>query len=114
MTLQHVVEQLHLSVRTGADRLDRTVTGGYAGDLMSDVIAHSTPGDLWITMQVHVNIVAVAVLKELSAILLVQGREPDPETLARAAEQHVTILIGTLPAFRASGELYRLLNGAPT
>ncbi len=47
-------------------------------------------------MQVHVNIVAVAVLKELSAILLVQGREPDPETLARAVEQHVTILIGPL------------------
>jgi hypothetical protein len=112
MTLQHVVEQLHLTVRAGADRLDRTVTGGYAGDLMSDVIAHSTAGDLWITMQVHVNIVAV--VKELSAILLVQGREPDPETLVRATEQHVTILIGTLPAFSASGELYRLLNGTPT
>jgi hypothetical protein len=114
MTLQHVVEQLQLTVRTGADHLDRTVTGGYTGDLMSDVIAHGTPGDLWITMQVHVNIVAVAVLKELSAILLVQGREPDPDTVVRAAEHHVTILIGSFPAFRASGELYRLLNGVPT
>jgi len=111
MTLQDVVNRMHLTVRAGEDRLDRTVTGGYAGDLMSDVIAHSSPGNLWITMQVHVNIVAVAVLKDLSGILLVRSREPDAETLRRAVEEHVTILIGDTPAFTACGELHGLLQG---
>jgi len=63
MRLREVVEGLHLSVRRGEDQLDQDVTGGFAGDLLSDVIAHSKAGDVWVTMQVHVNIVAVAVLK---------------------------------------------------
>jgi hypothetical protein len=110
MTLQDVVELLHLTVRTGGDRLDRRVTGGYTGDLMSDVIANSQAGEVWFTMQSHVNVVAVAVLKDLSAVVLVRGREPDPDTLRRAAEEHVPILTGDRPAFTLSGELYQLLQ----
>lgn len=111
MTLNDIVEQLHLSVRCGGDRLGRTITGGYAGDLMSDVIANGKPGDLWITMQRHVNIIAVAVLKDIAGIIIVQGREPAGETISRGAAEHIPVLVGDLPAFETAARLHALLAG---
>jgi hypothetical protein len=111
MTLEDIVEQLHLSVRCCGDHLGRNITGGYTGDLMSDVIANGKPGNLWITMQIHVNIVAVAVLKELAGIIIVQGREPAEDTMSRAAAEQVPIVVSELPAFEIAGRLHALLAG---
>ena len=111
MTLKEVVEQLHLSVRCCGDQLERNISGGYTGDLMSDVIANGKPGNLWITMQIHVNIIAVAVLKDIAGIIIVQGREPAPDTSSRAVSEHVPILVSELPAFEIAGRLYALLAG---
>jgi len=58
MTLNEVVNSLGLTVCCGGDKLQHEVAGGYASDLLSDVIANSKPGSVWVTMQVHVNIVA--------------------------------------------------------
>jgi hypothetical protein len=108
MRLKEIVDPLNLTVQCGAEHLDRDVTGGYASDLLSDVIANSKAGNVWITMQVHVNIVAVAVLKELAAIIIVQGRAPAEDTLTKAREEHVPILVSPLPAFETAGRLYAL------
>ena len=110
MRLKDIVERMPLSVGCGADRLDEDVRGGYAGDLLSDVIANSAAGDLWITMQVHVNIVAVAVLKDLAGIILIGGREPAEETLRKATSEHVPILLSRLSAFETAGKLYSIIN----
>ncbi|MDP2887230.1 MAG: DRTGG domain-containing protein [Ignavibacteria bacterium] len=108
MKLKEVVERLNLRVLCGNEHLDREVTGGYSGDLLSDVIANSKGGNVWITLQVHVNIVAVAVLKELAAIIIVQGRSVAEETLTKAREENVIILVSELPAFETAGKLNRL------
>jgi len=108
MTVRHIVEKLGLTVCCGSETLNRHVTGGYAGDLLSDVMANSTAGNVWITMQVHTNIVAIAVLKELAAIILVNGRRPTEETLARAGEEKIIILSGSAQAFETAGRLYAL------
>jgi TPP-dependent 2-oxoacid decarboxylase len=108
MKIREIVEKLDLKVRCGADHLDREVTGGFAGDMLSNVIAQSKSGNVWLTMQVHVNIVAVAVLKELAAIILVQGKEPAEDTLKKALEEKVTIIVSDLPAFETAGKLYGL------
>ena len=80
-------------------------------DLLSDVIANAKAGDVWVTLQVHPNIVAVAALKELSGIVLVNGRQPEVETLDRANEEGIPILITEMPAFELVGELYKLIEG---
>ncbi len=108
MKLREISERLGLVVRCGDDKLDQEVTGGYAGDLLSDVMANSQTGNLWITMQVHVNTVAVAVLKDLSAIVLVQGREPAEDTLRKAREERVAILVSKQSTFDVVGRLYEL------
>ena len=60
MNIETIVEKLNLKVRSTSDRLNNDFKGGYTGDLLSDVMANSHEGDIWITRQVHQNIVAVA------------------------------------------------------
>ena len=113
MKLVDVVKELELEVRTGRESLEREVTGGYASDLMSDVIAHAAEGNVWVTLQTHQNIVAVACLKDLAGIVLVNGREPEEGTVERAEVEHMPIMVSTLPAFDLVGRLYALgIGGA--
>ena len=84
------------------------VTGAYVSDLLSDVMAHAEKGMVWITLQVHQNIVAVATLKELAAIVIVAGREPESDTIEKAEQQKVPILRTKLTAFEIAGRMYEL------
>jgi len=93
--------------------LSNEVTGGYASDLLSDVIANSREGDVWITLQCHVNVVAVASMKDLAGIILVNDRQPDPDAAEKAEEEGIAILVSGLPAFEVIGRLYGLgIRGA--
>ena len=108
MKLSEIVKKLNLDVKSGEARLDSDVSRGYVSDLMSDVIANAKKGDLWITLQVHINVVAVATMKELSGIILINGREPEAATLEKAKDENIPILISQLPAFEVAGRLYEL------
>ena len=99
MTLKKIVEALNLVVKTGETLLDRPVRGGYAADLLSDVLAHARKDNVWITLQTHINIVAVASAKELGGIIIVNGRTPDEETLRKAEEEQIPILISPLSTY---------------
>ena len=108
MTIREVVDSSQLQILACPEGLDKEITGGYASDLLSDVIAHTRAGNLWVTMQTHRNIIAVATLKELAAVVLVNGRTPDPETLEKAREEKVIVLGSRLPAFELVGRLYQM------
>ncbi len=109
MNVQDVVKALRLEVVAGSAGLDREVTGGYSGDLLSDVMARAKPGDLWITIQGHQNIVAVAVLTEVAGIIVCGGVEPERDTLERADREEVPILRTSMNAFESAGKLHALL-----
>jgi hypothetical protein len=108
MKLTELIQKLNLSVRSAKGSLEREVTGGYASDLLSDVIAHSKEQNLWITLQVHQNIVAVASMKNLAGIIIVNGREPEQETIEKAEAENVAIMVTEMPAFELIGRLYKL------
>ncbi len=110
MTLTEVVEKLGLRVLTSKGVGDTTVTGGYTCDLLSDVMGNSKMGNIWITMQTHGNVLAVAKLKDLAGIVFVNGRRSDEETIRKADEEHVTVLGTDESAFSISGQLYQLLE----
>ena len=115
MNLNQLAESLGLEVRAGGSALATEVRGGYASDLVSDVIAHGREGDVWVTLQTHQNTVAVASMKALAAIVLVNGREPEPDTLEKAGEEGIPLLVSSLPAFELIGRLYSLgLSGTRT
>jgi hypothetical protein len=111
LTLKDVVRDLHLSVHGSTEALERGVSGGYVGDVLSDVLAHGKAGSLWVTMQTHKNIVAVAVLKDLAGIIVVQGRQPSPEAIKKAGEERVVLMVSEAPAFETVGALSTLVAG---
>jgi hypothetical protein len=108
MKLADLVDKLNLEVRSARDRLGQEVTGGYASDLLSDVIANGCEGNVWITLQIHQNIVAVAVMKDLAGIILVNGRQPEEETVEKAEAENIPVMVSNLPAFELVGRLYGL------
>ena len=83
MKLDEIVKTCNLQVACGEEQLMKEVSGGYSSDLLSDVMANSKKGDIWITLQIHPNVVAVAMLKELAGIVMINGRKPEDETIKR-------------------------------
>ncbi len=85
---------------------DREITGGYCGDLLSWVMAHAQKGNLWITVQTHVNIVAIGILLELSCIIVPEDIDVEKETIEKAMEEDIAILKSQLNSF----EIAKLLS----
>ena len=106
MKLDEIIKACNLQIACGNRLSDRDVTGGYASDLLSDVMANSRKGDIWITLQVHPNIVAVAKLKEIIGIIMINGRKPEKETITKAQAEGLPIMTTDMPAFEIIGKLY--------
>ncbi|MBN1755970.1 serine kinase [bacterium] len=108
LKLKDIIPELELKPASQNFDSNHEVTGGYASDLLSDVIANAEKNYLWITLQTHENIIAVAVLKELAGIILINDREPDPNTLSKAEKEGIALLLTPLPAFEVVGRLYQM------
>lgn len=108
MTIQEIVKALSLKVISGQSNLDKLVSGGYASDLLSNVMGQANAGNIWVTMQGHQNIVAVALLAGLTAIVIAGGVEPDPEAVRKAETEEIVMLTTTLSAYEVVGRLYQL------
>ena len=112
MNLNEIKEKLQLNIISGEEYLNIDVSGGYSSDLLSDVIANSQEKNLWITLQTHQNIVAVAKLKDLAGIIIVNNREPNSDTIEKASEEKVPLFSTNLTAYEMSGKLYSLMNSS--
>ena len=110
MKLNDIVNELSLDVKSFKDGLQNSVTGAYVSDLLSDVMANSKEGNIWITLQTHLNIVAVASLKGIKGIIIVSNRPVPEETLKKAEEEKLTVMTTPLPAFEIAGRIYDLLK----
>lgn len=110
MNLNSIIEKLALENLTPEVAVDasRDVTGAYASDLLSDVLANAPQGGVLITVQVHMNVVAVAVHADLAAVIFALGRQPEEETRAKAEEEGILLLASGEPAFDLAGKLYAL------
>ncbi|MFZ0449830.1 MAG: hypothetical protein WAL98_11370 [Desulfatiglandaceae bacterium] len=106
MKLKEIIDKLPLKIVAGNESVDHEISGGYCGDLLSDVMANAEKGAVWLTVQGHQNIVAVALLRELAAIILVNGHQPDQETVAKADEEGICVLTTPLTGYRLAGKLY--------
>lgn len=109
MKISEIIKELDLSVLTGADYEDREVTGCYIGDLLSHVMGKVQPDDLWITIMNNINIVAVASLCDVAAILICEGVSAPAEVLEKADSQDVVILKSELSAYELAGKIRDIL-----
>ncbi|HNS14429.1 MAG TPA: hypothetical protein PKM08_03765 [Syntrophorhabdaceae bacterium] len=110
MKVGELASALGLEVLTGNVNLDREIQSGYTSDLLSDVIANIEENSVWITIQRHINILGVAKLKDIAAILIPRNLQLDQEVIDKARTESVAILRGVLSAFELSGLLYNALK----
>ncbi|MFQ6035738.1 MAG: serine kinase [Sedimentisphaerales bacterium] len=106
MTVYEMAQQAELEIKTAKDCLDTEVIGGYSGDLISSVIANAKQGNVWVTWHIHPNIVAAALVVKLAAVVVVSGRQPQQETIQKAQQEKVPILVSMLPAFETICKLH--------
>lgn len=110
MKISELAELINLRVISGTGGLDREITGGYVSDLLSDVIGNAKEGNLWITLQSHHNIIAVASLKDLSGVIVVKGNMPSEETIKKSNEENIPVLSTEEDTFSIAGVIYDLLK----
>ncbi len=110
MQVADIINKLGLEVVCGQSGLNREVTGGYVSDLLSDVMGNSKEGQVWITLQTHKNVMAIASLKDLAAVIMVKGFVPDNDTVAQSNEEGVPVLVTKMNTFEIAGKLYELIK----
>mgnify|MGYP000960399808 CR=1 FL=1 len=109
MNLQEIIDNLKLQPATKpADYSAITPSCGYASDLLSCVMSGAPHQSVWVTLQAHVNIVAVATLLDLSAIIITEDAKPDENTLAKANEEGISMLLTSESTFAVVGKLWAM------
>jgi predicted transcriptional regulator len=110
MKVSELVDKYGLKVFSGEQGLENEISGGYVSDLLSDVMGNAAENEIWITLQTHQNVVAIASLKDLAGIIFVKGFEPDEDSLKRSREENIPLLGTELSTFEIAGKLYADLS----
>jgi hypothetical protein len=110
ITIHDLMVLLPCRSLTGPSGHNRPVGGGYAGDLLSWVMAHAEAGDVWLTILNSINVVAVAELTDCACVLLTEAVGMDEAVLQKARARGVVVLQTDLPTFSAAGAIFRLLQ----
>lgn len=109
MNLQQIIESLQLKPITAQkDYAAISPSCGYASDLLSCVMAGAAHQSIWVTLQAHGNIVAVASLLDISAIIITEDAQPDEATIAKANQEGINIFSSPEPTFEIVGRLWEL------
>ena len=84
---------------------DKEVRCGYTCDLLSWVMAHGAEGMAWVTVQIHMNVIAVAALAEMACVVLPENIEMPAEILKKAADEGLRVLKSPLTAYTICGRM---------
>ncbi len=107
MKVKELIDKLEMEVIVGAD-LDKEIVGGYVGDLLSNVMARAEAGNLWITIQGHQNVIAVALLADISAVIVVENFKIEEVAVKRAEEKGINLLRTPLTSYKLISELVKM------
>jgi len=100
MEISNFAEQLKLEVLFDSKK-EINAEGVYIGDLLSIVMARAKQNYVWITIQTHINIVAIAELLDLACIIVVENMEIEQETIEKAKELDI-------PMFKTNESAYEI------
>jgi predicted transcriptional regulator len=110
MKVSDLVKKFELEVFSGTEGLENEVAGGYVSDLLSDVMGNAAENEVWITLQTHQNVIAIASLKDLAAVILVKGLFPDPKMLKKSNDEGIPVLGTNWETFEMAGKLYMIFR----
>jgi hypothetical protein len=116
MRVREFAQSLDLKILTcegKADSLDKEVTGVYVCDLLSWVMSHAKPGDAWITVLTHINTAAVALLAEVSCVIIPESVEVEAATLKKAGQEGIVIMATCMNSYEICCRAYASGIGKP-
>jgi len=106
--VQEIAQALNLKIVAGQAALNRNVTGGYSADLLSCVMARAKAGNVWVTLQAHPNVLAVALLLEMAAVIVTEGAPVPNDVIAKANAENIAILTTPRTTFWVVSALAKL------
>lgn len=107
MNVREIIEKLGARVASPGDG-ERSLSRATVGDLLSFVMGNCPEEAAWITIQTHVNVAAVAVLKDIPLIIIASGRPSSPELAERCREENIALVESGSSSFDLSGKLFEL------
>jgi len=110
MKVSDLVKKFNMKVFAGEKGLENEISGGYVSDLLSDVMGNACENQVWITLQTHQNVMAIAALKDLAAVILVKGLEPEQEMAEHSEKEGIPVLGTNLDTFQMAGVLYKTME----
>ncbi len=105
MTVQDMVGLIEGVNMTPEADTGKEVSCGYTCDLLSWVMAHGAAGMAWITVQTHMNVIAVASLMEMAAVIIPEGIEMEEPSLEKAKEEEICVIQSPLTAWEICARL---------
>ena len=109
MNLQDIIKNLQLVILTDPALIaEKTAEEGYASDMLSCVMSGAKHNSMWVTLQSHLNIIAVASLLDLAAIIVTEGNIPEPSVIHKANQEGIVLLSTEKPTFQVAGRLWEL------
>jgi serine kinase of HPr protein (carbohydrate metabolism regulator) len=108
MTIAAIVEALSLEVLCAERHLGREIQGGYASDMLSCVMAGAQKDNIWVTLLTHLNVIAVAVLLEIPAVIVTENSPVEDNVLKKAEDEGVVLLHTAEDNYHVVGKLYEL------
>lgn len=110
MTVEQLAQKCGFEVLRGGEALNKPVTGGYCGDLLSWAMGRAPSQSAWITVMGNENAVAVAVLADVSCLILTKGASLDEKAAARAKENGIAVLKSGREAFETAAGVAEALK----
>lgn len=110
MRLKNFAEKLGMSVLTDNFETEREVTGVYTCDLLSWVMSHANKGDAWITVLTNLNVAAVAMITEVTCVIIPEDIKVDEATIVKANKEGIVILGSSMSAYEICWKAHELLN----
>lgn len=113
MRIDELAQKLDMKVLSGGDSLKKELTGVYVCDLLSWVMSHAERGNAWITIHTHLNTIAVALLTEVSCIIIPENINTEEATIKKAQEEGIAILGSSMSAYELCYRIHELLADSP-
>lgn len=106
MTIAELIEKTGAKALTKSISMDREVKSCYTCDLLSWVMAHGKPDMAWVTVQTHMNVIAVATLHDMSCVVIPENGKIPEDVALKAEEEGIAVVSAPMTAFELCGVLY--------
>ena len=106
MTIRELMPLIEAKELTKQADLEKEVLCGYTCDLLSWVMGHGQEGMAWVTVQTHMNVIAVALLSDMACVIMPESIEMEQESLDKADAEGMCVLQSPLSSYEICGRIY--------